>query len=309
MELTVDITSAVARELKERRPWMHTFKLGDDAYVGTFKYHLLPDTVFLRSEPQLFAEGERAYADVASGAPFAHIDQALERLGVDVGETTFLDIACATGMYSFHLAGNGAKEVRGVEIRRDQVEQARFLQGLDERFALPSLHFDHVAMSADDPSYLGDERYDVVLSLGLLYHLADPVQHLRNLRRLARRGIVLHTLTNLYGKPGLWTHVAEDPTVITKATAGISWMPYYRDLPALLESVGFDRVEYVRHPLMGNLQPPPRAAVLRRAAGLMTPPALAAAWSRTLALAQTKRREHALLRGLIPGYYTVVAWS
>jgi SAM-dependent methyltransferase len=182
------------------------------------------------------------------------------------------------------------------------------LQGLDARFAAARLRFDHVETSADDGAFPEGESYDVVLSLGLLYHLSDPMQHLRNLHRLAHRGVVLHTLTNLYGKPGLWTHVGEDPSTITKAAAGVSWMPYYRDLPALLP--GFRRVEYVlHHPLLRGLQAAPEPGVTKRAAELLVPPAVAGVGSRAVGRLRRRRLTHALRLGLVPGYYTVVAWK
>src|SRR5437899_426279 len=112
MELSVDVTDAVALELKERRPRMHPFKLGAGAYVGAFKYHGLTDTVLLRSEPGLYKDAERAYADVVSGAPFACLDEAIACLGLDISDSSFLDITCATGLYSFHLAARLTKHVR-----------------------------------------------------------------------------------------------------------------------------------------------------------------------------------------------------
>ena len=311
MELAVDqVTPELERELERHKPWMHAFKLGDNAYVGAYKYHHLGDSVFLPSSPpELLDQARAAYSDTVAGRPFAQIDVALDRLGLSLADSTFLDIACATGLYSFHLAERGAGHVRGVEIRPEQVEQARLLQRLDARFAAAPLQFDHVPMSADDPAYLDGESYDVVLSLGLLYHLANPIQHLRNVRRLARRGAIVLTLTNMYGKPGLWSHVAEDPDGITKATSGLSWMPYYRDLPALLIEAGFSRVEHARHPLLGkSLQPPMTPGRTRRAAALLTPPALSGAASKLNARRTRKQYDRVYLAGLIPSYYTMVAW-
>jgi SAM-dependent methyltransferase len=308
VELAVErITPELERELRRRTPWMHPFRLGEEALLGTFKYHGLADTVFLNSSPpDSLARAREAYADIVSGRPFAHLDVALDRLGAEPG-ATYLDIACATGLYSFHLSDIGG-DVRGVEIRPEQVEQARLLQGLDQRFATAPLRFDHVPTSADDPAFLEGEHYDVVLSLGLLYHLGDPLQHLRNVRRLAQRGAIIYTLTNVYGKPGLWSHIAEDPNIFTKATSGLSWMPYYRDLPRLMLEAGFARAEHVRHPLMGKLQPPIEQSVLTRIGALLTPPALTAVASRLVARFQHEQRASALRRGLNPGYYTIVAW-
>jgi hypothetical protein len=137
MELAVEATATLAEELRRRRPWMHPFKLGEGAYVGTFKYHRLPDTVFLRSEPGLFADAARAFADVVTGGPFVCVDDALDRLGIEIGGSSFLDIACATGLYSFHLAALGAAATRGVEFGRSRSSRLACCKGSMPASLLP----------------------------------------------------------------------------------------------------------------------------------------------------------------------------
>jgi hypothetical protein len=112
---------------------------------------------------------------------------------------------------------------------------------------LSAVVLDHVAVSADDPEFLAAERYDLVLSLGLLYHLMNPIQHLINLRRLTRRFALVHTSAQVDG-PGLWRWRTEDPAWVTKAVGDYSFLPYILDLPRLLHAVGFDRVSFLFHP-------------------------------------------------------------
>jgi SAM-dependent methyltransferase len=252
----VDIPATITPELEERlialRPWMHAYRLADDTFLGTFKYQLggAGTTVCTPSSPAETIEAtRRAYEEVVRGDPLWRVRLLAER-GLLGG--TALDIASATGMHSFGLADVGAPDVLGVEIRPEQVEQAQLLKSLaPERFS--NVRFAHEPTSADDARFRQGESYDVVLSLGLLYHLSDPVEHLRNLRRLTRRALLLTTLTSP-GTPGSWQLVLENPDVITKAVGGVSWIPHWASVPELLKELGFDRVEIVAPPRLAELQ-------------------------------------------------------
>ncbi|MBC7604854.1 MAG: methyltransferase domain-containing protein [Ramlibacter sp.] len=82
-----------------------------------------------------------------------------------IAEVRVLDLACLEGDYSAEFAMRGA-QVLGIEGRRTNVERAR------ERFRLPNLEF-----VQDDVRNISREKYgefDVVLCLGILYHLDAP---------------------------------------------------------------------------------------------------------------------------------------
>ncbi|MDD4178617.1 MAG: class I SAM-dependent methyltransferase [Candidatus Margulisbacteria bacterium] len=79
-----------------------------------------------------------------------------------------LDLACLEGLYSVELARQGAKVV-GIEGREANLEKARFAK---EAFGLNNLDF-----FLDDVRNLSQSKYgsfDVVLCLGILYHLDEP---------------------------------------------------------------------------------------------------------------------------------------
>ena len=79
-----------------------------------------------------------------------------------------LDLGCAHGAYSIELATRGA-EVLGIEGREAWLEQARRLK---QDAALSNVEF-----VQDDVRNLSKEKYgefDVVLCLGILYHLDAP---------------------------------------------------------------------------------------------------------------------------------------
>jgi tRNA (mo5U34)-methyltransferase len=81
---------------------------------------------------------------------------------------TVLDIGCNAGFYSIEMKRRGATRVLGIDSDEDYLRQARFaaeVNGLDIEFRNVSVY---------DVGLLG-ERFDIVLFLGVLYHLRHPL--------------------------------------------------------------------------------------------------------------------------------------
>jgi SAM-dependent methyltransferase len=105
-----------------------------------------------------------------------------------------LDLACLEGMYAIELAARGA-DVVAIEGREANIEKARFAAralGVEER----------IDFSLGDVRHLSRERegeFDVVLCLGLLYHLdaADVFPFVDRLVETCRRALVLDTNVSL----------------------------------------------------------------------------------------------------------------
>jgi tRNA (mo5U34)-methyltransferase len=79
-----------------------------------------------------------------------------------------LDIGCNGGFYALEMKRRGAARVVAIDSDDGYLRQARFaaqIAGLDIEFA---------EMSVYDVAALG-ERFDVVLFLGVLYHLRHPL--------------------------------------------------------------------------------------------------------------------------------------
>jgi hypothetical protein len=79
-----------------------------------------------------------------------------------------LDLACLEGMYALEFARHGA-EVVGIEGRESNLVKARFVKNV--------LSLDNLTFYQDDIRNLSPEKYgqfDVVLCLGVYYHLDAP---------------------------------------------------------------------------------------------------------------------------------------
>ena len=86
----------------------------------------------------------------------------------DLGGRSVLDIGCNGGFYSIEMKRRGAARVLGIDSDAGYLAQARFaaeVSGLDIEFR---------ELSVYDIGALG-ERFDVVLFLGVLYHLRHPL--------------------------------------------------------------------------------------------------------------------------------------
>jgi 2-polyprenyl-3-methyl-5-hydroxy-6-metoxy-1,4-benzoquinol methylase len=100
-----------------------------------------------------------------------------------------LDLACLEGMYAIEMARHGAEAV-GIEGREASIEKARFAKNV--------LGLDRLQLLQDDVRNLSREKhgdFDVVLCLGILYHLDSPdvFSFLARLAEVCRGFAIIHT--------------------------------------------------------------------------------------------------------------------
>ena len=107
----------------------------------------------------------------------------------DLSGWTALDIGCNAGFYSFELARRGAR-VTGLELDGHYLRQARWAAELYELT-------DAIEFRQGDVYGLQHtrQRWDLVLFMGVLYHLRHPLLALDAVAAATRRRLVLQTLT------------------------------------------------------------------------------------------------------------------
>jgi tRNA (mo5U34)-methyltransferase len=198
-------------------------------------------------------------ADVASLHParLAMATAAIDRtFGEDWSGLSVLDLACHQGWFASHVARRGAGDVLAVDIRPEHLDDAKLIRDV---YGLDQIRLEQRDVLALQPSELG--QYDVVLVLGLLYHVENPVGLLRVARSHATRLCLVETqlAPNLGGpidwgsyrffKPlaGSFGIVDESDEVAATNreanTVSISLVPSLEALVYLMGAVGFDRVE------------------------------------------------------------------
>lgn len=131
----------IAERIRALGPWFHNMRLGG---VWTAPEH------FLGNYPEV---KWRQYANA---------------LPADLSGKTVLDIGCNAGFFSMQMKRRGADRVLGIDFDEDYLSQARFaaeVEGLDIEFR---------RMSVYDIGALR-EQFDLVLFIGVFYHLRHPL--------------------------------------------------------------------------------------------------------------------------------------
>jgi tRNA (mo5U34)-methyltransferase len=160
----------------------------------------------------------------------------MELLGAAAGTATVLDMACHCGLFAMDLAARGIGYARGVDIRSKNITQARFLS---DYYGIENVSFER-----NDVFRLGKqpERYDVVLCLGLLYHVTQPVQLLELCQRLAKQLVVIDTLCHKQPIPAYIPVIGKNTAVAIEGTRSIELQPTYRGVLATFEDLGLTPV-------------------------------------------------------------------
>ncbi len=151
------------REIADLGPWFHNLHLPDGAQ--TAPRHPLGDFPAFK------------WAELAPWIPD------------DLSGWDALDIGCNAGFYTFELARRGAY-VTGIDVEPLFLRQARWAAGefgLADRVEFRQQQVYELAHTTD--------RYDLVLFMGVLYHLRYPLLGLDIVARMVRRLMVCQTLT------------------------------------------------------------------------------------------------------------------
>lgn len=168
----------------------------------------------------------------------------------DLHGKSVLDIGAWDGFFSYEAEQRGAKRVLatdhfcwsgpgwGNRDGFDYMHQARNSQ-------VESLDVDVLALS---PEILG--TFDVVLFLGVLYHVKDPYSCLEAAARMCSDHLVIETVTALLYEPlpamRLYKQgeLGNDPTNF--------WAPNHAALEVMLMNFGFTQIDFVASPVSPN---------------------------------------------------------
>jgi tRNA (mo5U34)-methyltransferase len=164
-----DLAGTLEGRIEALGPWYHNLRLPDRAngrrrWVQTAPAHPLGD----------FPAGF-----------FRYFRRAVPR---DLTGLTVLDVGCNAGFYAFELKRRGAARVLAVDhdpryLR--QAELARAQLGLDVEFR---------RLEAYQVDRLAPERFDLVLFLGVFYHLRHPLYALEQVARRVRGRLLFQTM-------------------------------------------------------------------------------------------------------------------
>lgn len=220
-----------AREIEQLGPWFHNLHLPDG--LQTAPNHFLGDF------------------------PSYKWERVAEQIPSDLTGWTALDVGCNAGFYSFELAKRGAR-VTGIDSEPLYLNQARWAArelGLEQRVEFRELSVYDLGRS--------ETRYDLVLFMGVFYHLRHPLLALDLLAAKVSRRMIFQTLT----MPGMETVDPPDDMPIMEREIMLEqgypkmafierrlagdltnwWAPNHAAVLAMLRSTGLDVVAQPGH--------------------------------------------------------------
>jgi tRNA (mo5U34)-methyltransferase len=122
---------------------------------------------------------------------------------VDLRGKSVLDIGASDGGFSVEAARRGASRVVAVDQYDRKHEYWNGRERIDLVSAATGIAIEAVAVDLDSPrlslAHLG--QFDIVLFLGVFYHLVDPIAALREIVPLARELLILETHVEETGDP------------------------------------------------------------------------------------------------------------
>jgi tRNA (mo5U34)-methyltransferase len=171
-------------------------------------------------------------------------------LPADLTGRSVLDIGCNAGFYAMEMKRRGAARVLGLDSKEEYLAQARFAAEVND------LDIEFRNLSVYDVGQLG-ERFDLVIFMGVLYHLRHPLLALDLIHEhVAGDLLVFQSMqrgseaiepvkrnydfwtTELFDRPGfpklhfIEHRYADDPTNW--------WVPNRACVEAMLRSAGFE---------------------------------------------------------------------
>ena len=155
--LTKQSPEQIERRIKELGPWFHNMNLQG---IPTAPDHFLGDYPAFK------------FRNFATALP------------ADLRGKTVLDIGCNGGFYSLEMKRRGADRVLGIDFDDDYLAQARFAAEIS------NLNIEFRKLSVYKVAELR-ERFDIVIFMGVLYHLRHPLLALDLLHEHVTRDLLL----------------------------------------------------------------------------------------------------------------------
>lgn len=160
---------------------------------------------------------------------------------------TVLDVGAWNGAFSFEAKRRGAARVLATDMFAWTHPVFRGL----ERFLYvrkdAGLNIEYKPIDVPEISTETVGKFDVVLFLGVFYHMPDPLSAIKPLAEISKLWMVLETHLDLDEVPYPamryypGSELGNDPTNW--------WGPNQQCIEALLENAGFTQIEFARHPM------------------------------------------------------------
>jgi SAM-dependent methyltransferase len=174
--------------------------------------------------------------------------------GATPERATAVDFACNHGYFALLAAELGFAEARGMDLRAVNLRKAALLA---RQFDLPAARFEQ----RDVYEFAG--RADVVLNLGLLYHVTDPLRLMSLSFEATAKFCIVDTITHASPVSAFILRTNKNPQHHAEGAYSAELHPTYRALIDLMHAAGFEGLMEVvpgpapagvRHPLYDRFE-------------------------------------------------------
>ena len=183
------------------------------------------------------------------------------RFPADLTGKTVLDIGAWDGFFSFEAERRGASRVVAVDHRVPKGFT------LAHRVLNSRVEFVLCDVMELTPERVGGP-FDVVLFMGVIYHVPNPIEALARVHAVTREQMILETDGSMDASPYPAARFVGSREAYHNSALNW-WLPNMPCLMGMVESVGFSRVE----PVFGPTEPPslPQKVLRRLAPGAFAP--------------------------------------
>lgn len=178
-----------------------------------------------------------------SNLKFSRLEPHLDLRGKKV-----LDVGCSNGYYSWRSLGLDADLVVGIDpsllffsqflLLKNSLQKLTFLPNSDSKFAIEQRIFNIPIGLEDMPKEL--EVFDLVFSMGVLYHRQSPMEHLDLLHKKLKKGGQLFLETLIIEGDSTSVLVPENEYA---GMQNVWFLPSVDALKLWLKKIGFKNIE------------------------------------------------------------------
>lgn len=159
----------------------------------------------------------------------------VELLGDELGQSTVLDLACHNGVFALDMAFRGARLAHGIEIRERNLNKARFLKNY---YRITNVTFER----GNVYRLARDMKADVVMCLGILYHITQPVELVEFCYHNSNKLAVIDTICHKEPISAYHVIYGKNPKITIEGTRSIELHPTYRAVIDTMRAVGFKEI-------------------------------------------------------------------
>lgn len=149
------------------------------------------------------------------------LDPLVSLLGGSLAGKRVLDLGCNAGFWAMRAVQAGCSHVVGVDARQMHIDQANFVFEVNK---MPSERYEFVCADIFELDYGRLGPFDVVLCLGLLYHISKPVDLFERINAVGADIVVVDTALSL--APGTYLEIRYESPEIPPNAVGRPMVMY-----------------------------------------------------------------------------------